>query len=299
MPKRRHESGRLEVGFAGLRWRTGWHGPSRPRAFGSLPVSAGVRRSGRQGDREGAGRLSAAMSGRRRSISASSRRFASTTSDDVPVGRNVSIRWLSRHHSHRLYLDLPDGRRPHGRPQQSQPDRRATRLAPERRRRSGSPASRSAARATACARPRRRWRAGRSCRSRPSPSRASATSSSSGPSPRSWRRSSAPTADLADQIPPYDAIRIFADNSAPEPPADGSGGDAPADDQIYGAEVDGEVSVKVSDFPLGYAEDDPRLAMATDDVEAIVRASANFGGESRAIWRPCLWSIRAVAAATT
>jgi murein DD-endopeptidase MepM/ murein hydrolase activator NlpD len=88
-----------------------------------------------------------------------------------------------------------------------------------------------------------------------------------------------PSPEHADQIPEYDALRIFADTSAPEPPVEaGAAAGAPADDQFYGAEVDGEVSVKVSDFPLGAIEKDPRVVMAAADVEAIVRASANFGG---------------------
>ncbi len=90
---------------------------------------------------------------------------------------------------------------------------------------------------------------------------------------------SAPTPEHADQIPEYDALRIFADTSAPEPPADG--GDAEyvsGDDQFYGAAVDGEVSVKVSDFPVAEMGKDPRILMPAGDVEVIVRASANFGG---------------------
>jgi murein DD-endopeptidase MepM/ murein hydrolase activator NlpD len=89
-----------------------------------------------------------------------------------------------------------------------------------------------------------------------------------------------PTPERADQIPEYDALRIFADTSAPEPPPveGAAGAETPADDQFYGAEVDGEVSVKVSDFPPGPMEKDPRIVMAAEDVEAIVRASANFGG---------------------
>jgi murein DD-endopeptidase MepM/ murein hydrolase activator NlpD len=97
-----------------------------------------------------------------------------------------------------------------------------------------------------------------------------------------------PTPEHADQIPAYDALRIFADTSAPEPPVEASGDPAEGgvadaagtstDDQFYGAEVDGEVSVKVSDFPLGEVQRDARIVLAADDVEAIVRASANFGG---------------------
>jgi murein DD-endopeptidase MepM/ murein hydrolase activator NlpD len=96
---------------------------------------------------------------------------------------------------------------------------------------------------------------------------------------------SAPSPEFADQIPAFDALRVFADTSAPEPGV--ADGEAPAvdgavatadsgDDLIYGADVDGEVSVKVSDFPLGYAETDPKVVLATADVEAIVRAAANF-----------------------
>lgn len=90
---------------------------------------------------------------------------------------------------------------------------------------------------------------------------------------------SPPTPEHADQIPAYDALRIFADTSAPEPPTDSEGGEAAAtDDQFYGAEVDGEVSVETTDFPLGLIQKDPRIVMSADDVEAIVRASASFGG---------------------
>ncbi|MCB1499072.1 MAG: M23 family metallopeptidase [Bauldia sp.] len=91
---------------------------------------------------------------------------------------------------------------------------------------------------------------------------------------------SPPTPEHADQIPAYDATRIFADTSAPEPPADaeGTGDTVVADDQFYGAEVDGEVSVETTDFPAGAMEKNPRIEMSADDVEAIVRASASFGG---------------------
>ena len=71
---------------------------------------------------------------------------------------------------------------------------------------------------------------------------------------------------------------------APEPPVESTAPDgtataaAPTDDQFYGADVDGEVSVKMSDFPAGPIEKDPRIVMPAEDVEVIVRASANFGG---------------------
>jgi len=86
---------------------------------------------------------------------------------------------------------------------------------------------------------------------------------------------SARESEVDSQIPAYDALRIFADTSAPEPPAPGEAG--VADDQFYGAEVDGEVSVKVSDFPLATADVDAADAPATDEVEALVRASLEVG----------------------
>lgn len=78
------------------------------------------------------------------------------------------------------------------------------------------------------------------------------------------------------EIPAYDAMRIFADTSAPEEPVAGTAGED-GDDQFYGAQVDGEVSVKVSDFPMGVADIDARAAPASDEVEAIVRASIESG----------------------
>jgi murein DD-endopeptidase MepM/ murein hydrolase activator NlpD len=72
-------------------------------------------------------------------------------------------------------------------------------------------------------------------------------------------------------------MRIFADTSAPEPALTAEGGED-EDDQFYGAQVDGEVSVKVSDFPIGIADVDARDAPAADEVEAIVRASLKIGG---------------------
>ncbi len=85
--------------------------------------------------------------------------------------------------------------------------------------------------------------------------------------------------DVDDQIPEYDALRIFADTSTPEAPVASDTGDAGGngDDQFYGANVDGEVSVKVSDFPIGSSDIDTDSAPPTEDVEAIVRASLQTG----------------------
>jgi murein DD-endopeptidase MepM/ murein hydrolase activator NlpD len=87
--------------------------------------------------------------------------------------------------------------------------------------------------------------------------------------------------ELAEQVPKYDALSIFAANSASgddaAPPA---GGDASpvtgTDDQIYGANVDGEVSVKVTDFPVLAADIDNSVSLDTPAVEQLVRVAANF-----------------------
>ena len=82
---------------------------------------------------------------------------------------------------------------------------------------------------------------------------------------------------MAAQIPAYDALRIFADTSAPEA-AEAAPATAPADDQIYGANVDGEVSVKVGRFPIDEAETPTASPRQRREIEQIVRAAANFGG---------------------
>lgn len=87
---------------------------------------------------------------------------------------------------------------------------------------------------------------------------------------------SARESEFDDLVPAYDALRIFADTSTPEPPANGDA-TAVVDDQFYGAEVDGEVSVKVSDFPMGIADVDASAAPAREDVEAMVLAAIAYG----------------------
>ncbi len=82
----------------------------------------------------------------------------------------------------------------------------------------------------------------------------------------------------AAEIPPYDVLRIFADNSASESDAPSPGGSAPAsaDDQISDTTVDGEVAVKVSALPV----DAPGLSNVSLDaatVEQVVRAAMKFG----------------------
>ena len=78
----------------------------------------------------------------------------------------------------------------------------------------------------------------------------------------------------AKEVPPYDPMRIFADTSAPEPPSQAGGSTvAGPSDQLYGANVDGEVSVKVTPFPIDSPDLDPNAALQTAQVEQILRTA--------------------------
>ncbi|WP_421725389.1 M23 family metallopeptidase [Bauldia sp.] len=90
---------------------------------------------------------------------------------------------------------------------------------------------------------------------------------------------SARESEYDDLVPAYDALRIFADTSAPEPPVTGDA-IAETDDQFYGAEVDGEVSVRVTDFPVGSADIDATAAPPREDAEAMVLAALEYGDGS-------------------
>ena len=77
---------------------------------------------------------------------------------------------------------------------------------------------------------------------------------------------------LAKEVPAYDPMRIFADTSVPEQPTAAPGGTvSDASDQLYGANVDGEVSVKVSAFPIDSPDLEPSAAYQTAQVEQIMR----------------------------
>ena len=84
------------------------------------------------------------------------------------------------------------------------------------------------------------------------------------------------------RCPTYDALRIFADNSPPDPPARRRAGSQPRR-PIYGANVDGEVSVKVTDFPAGDASIDAGIGFDASEVEKAVRAAANFAPEGQQV----------------
>ncbi len=67
--------------------------------------------------------------------------------------------------------------------------------------------------------------------------------------------------------PKFDALAIFSESGKAEPISASS-------DQIYGAEVEGEISLKIEDFPFG----DPKISLirrqTTTDIENIVRNTA-------------------------
>ena len=77
--------------------------------------------------------------------------------------------------------------------------------------------------------------------------------------------------EITDPIPPYNPLRIFADANA------GTNPDAEA--RLYGAAVDSEMSVKVSDFPV----DDPTLAPYLGEEGPHIRFSPALHAYSKAI----------------
>ncbi len=79
---------------------------------------------------------------------------------------------------------------------------------------------------------------------------------------------------MADEVPAYDPMRIFADTSEPEPPKAAGATVVGASDQLYGANVDGEVSVRVTPFPLDAPDLEPTATFQTAQVEQIMRAAA-------------------------
>lgn len=82
--------------------------------------------------------------------------------------------------------------------------------------------------------------------------------------------------EFAAQVPEYDAIRIFADNSEPEEATADAGVTVATGEELYGSAVDGEVAVKVMDFPLADAGIDTTLALNADEAEQTVRGAADL-----------------------
>jgi murein DD-endopeptidase MepM/ murein hydrolase activator NlpD len=77
-------------------------------------------------------------------------------------------------------------------------------------------------------------------------------------------------AEIAAQVPSFSPLNIFAEavDSKPQEIA--------GSDSIYGAEVDGEVSIKVQDFPLAGLAYDETAELAASEVEQNVRQAAPF-----------------------
>ncbi len=75
--------------------------------------------------------------------------------------------------------------------------------------------------------------------------------------------------DVAARVPPFRPADLFADaNEAPVEMA--------ASDSIYGAEVDGEVAIKVSDLPPSGLPYDEAATLSVTEVEQSVRETAPF-----------------------
>ncbi len=77
--------------------------------------------------------------------------------------------------------------------------------------------------------------------------------------------------DVTTRIPTFRAADVF---TAPEGEEQSQPTEVAASDSIYGAEVDGEVEIKVEDFPLGSALYEDSVALDVYEVEQIVRAAA-------------------------
>lgn len=78
---------------------------------------------------------------------------------------------------------------------------------------------------------------------------------------------------FAAKIPPYDPIKIFASGTAGADDAEPLGDTS---NQIYGAKVDGEVTIKVGEMPLDQRAVDTFAEFKPTEVEQIVRGAAGL-----------------------
>ncbi len=83
--------------------------------------------------------------------------------------------------------------------------------------------------------------------------------------------------EIASKVPAYDALRIFADTTAIETPTPAPTTTIADEEPPPGAAVDGEVAIKVSDFPIANPDLEPTVSLEMPEVEQIVRASAHIG----------------------
>jgi len=74
--------------------------------------------------------------------------------------------------------------------------------------------------------------------------------------------------DQVANIPPFNPLAIFSDSEIFP--------DRSPTDSVYGAQVEGEVTVATRDFPLGSPLVDPGLSLSAEEVEAVVREDSRF-----------------------
>jgi murein DD-endopeptidase MepM/ murein hydrolase activator NlpD len=87
--------------------------------------------------------------------------------------------------------------------------------------------------------------------------------------------------EIASQVPPYDALRIFADTTEIETPTPAPTTTIADADQVAAATAaatNGEVAITMVDFPIANPDLETTVALNTAEVEQIVRASAGIGG---------------------
>ena len=74
--------------------------------------------------------------------------------------------------------------------------------------------------------------------------------------------------DFADAVPDFNPLRLFSDSGEEEEVA--------VSESIYSAEVDGEVTIKVTEFPAANFTLEQHAALTDEDAELIVRREARF-----------------------
>ena len=80
--------------------------------------------------------------------------------------------------------------------------------------------------------------------------------------------------DVAARVPAFQAVDVFTASEEEEPEMA-----VTASDSIYGAEVDGEVEIKVTDFPMTGADYDESAELDLAEIEGSVREAAPFLAE--------------------
>ena len=80
--------------------------------------------------------------------------------------------------------------------------------------------------------------------------------------------------DVAARVPAFQAVDVFTASEEEEPEMA-----VTASDSIYGAEVDGEVEIKVTDFPMTGADYDESAELELAEIEGSVREAAPFLAE--------------------